>query len=213
MIKNTISGRVYIGSTVNKTTRRKVHFSHMRCQKHKNRRLQKDFNRYGESCFQFSVLCEAKDKETALKFEQIFIDGFKNTYNILPKAGKALGRIHIKTTKDKMSAKAKGRVLSEEQKEKLRTMQLGRKASEETKRKRAFTMQRKKENGEINHHRTLNEWQVLAILEAVDQGFDRGFLAESFGISKSNISHIILGATWKETFAKYQQDRAKEASA
>lgn len=207
VIKNKCSGRVYVGSTLDDRRRQSTHFRHLRKRMHKNRILQRDYNRFGESVFTFNVITTAQNKETAHKFEQIFIDGFESVYNILPIAGKASGRVHIKTTKDKMSAKAKGRVISEEQKEILRKRSTGRKQSSETLRKRAETMQAKRDRGEIRNKSTLEEYQVLTILKAMDLGFDRGFLAEVFGVTKSCLGHIAQGLTWKRTREKYEKSK------
>lgn len=204
-IKNVCSGRVYIGSTVDVARRKSTHFNHLRKGVHKNRTLQRDFNKFGERIFIFNEITKAPNKEIALRFEQILMDGYANNYNILPKAGKAAGRVHIQTTKDKMSAAAKGRVITEEQKEVLRKRNLGKKQSVETIRKRAETMKKKRELGQVNNKSTLKEYQVLAILEALELGFDREFLAEVFGVTKSGIGHIAQGLTWKRTRAKYEK--------
>lgn len=119
-IKNRYNGRVYVGSTVDLHKRIIRHFYLLRLGTHKNRRLQKDFNRYeGKDAFEVYVLCEAKTKDKALLYEQIFIDGFSDTYNILPKAGSAKGRIYTKQTLSRMSESAKRRSVRPPRKTKL----------------------------------------------------------------------------------------------
>ena len=54
-IKNFKNNRVYIGLTNNIARRRARHFTDLRCNRHNNQFLQKEFNIYGEENFSFSV--------------------------------------------------------------------------------------------------------------------------------------------------------------
>ena len=56
MITNLANGKRYIGATNNYVQRWNAHKSMLRCRRHKNKNLQKDFNHFGESVFVFSLL-------------------------------------------------------------------------------------------------------------------------------------------------------------
>lgn len=80
-IRNTATGRVYIGSTLNLTARLIGHRCALRRGDHINRRLTEDWLRYGESAFRFIVLerCPADDK-ALVQAEQRWIDEATPTY-------------------------------------------------------------------------------------------------------------------------------------
>jgi group I intron endonuclease len=81
--------RIYIGSAVNIRERWRIHRREFK--KGKNSpKLQRHFNKYGESDLQYSVLlgCE---KEDLIKTEQYFIDSYNPYFNICKIAGSSLG--------------------------------------------------------------------------------------------------------------------------
>jgi len=82
--------RIYIGSAVNIKSRWSVHLCQLRLNKHGSQKIQKHFNKYGESDLQFSVLlgCEKID---LLKHEQYFIDFYNPYFNSCKIAGSSLG--------------------------------------------------------------------------------------------------------------------------
>jgi group I intron endonuclease len=208
-IRNKYNGRVYIGSTVNYHKRVVRHSYHLRLNVHKNRRLQKDFVRYGGiNAFHFFTICETSGKDIALKFEQVFIDGFTETYNILPKAGKARGRSYTKVTLDRMSTAAKGRKLSEHQIELMRKRQTGKKASEATRKKMQETQRKRAELGLMKITSILDEDKAMEILLRHSKGEDRKLLAEEFGIAYTTICHLIRGETWKRVYKKFNESEA-----
>ena len=68
-ITNTINGWVYFGSTIHEKQRLSRHIRHLRKNKHFNKRLQADFNEYGEECFTIEVI-ERGIHESALHFHE-----------------------------------------------------------------------------------------------------------------------------------------------
>ena len=62
-IKNIENGKYYIGSTKNYEGRKKQHILQLKNRNHHNYKLQKDWDFYGEECFEFSVLEEVNDNE------------------------------------------------------------------------------------------------------------------------------------------------------
>lgn len=84
-IENLINHKIYIGLTNNIARRRARHFTDLRCNRHDNQFLQKEFNIYGENNFSFSIEFEGdvdsdeislKEKEYIKKY-----DSYHNGYN------------------------------------------------------------------------------------------------------------------------------------
>lgn len=55
-ITNTQTGKVYIGSSIEMSSRFKQHYENLKMGKHHNEKLQNDYNIYGESYFKFETL-------------------------------------------------------------------------------------------------------------------------------------------------------------
>lgn len=98
-IENTISKKMYIGSSVNVKKRIAQHFSQLRSKKHNNKHLQASFEKYGEAGFSYRLLEETTQ---LLEREQHFLDTLKPAYNILPVAGRLTGYKHTKETLEKI---------------------------------------------------------------------------------------------------------------
>jgi group I intron endonuclease len=94
--------RIYIGSAVNVYSRWSSHLGTLKKNKHRNQKLQRHYNKYGESDLQFSILLGC-DKEDLIKTEQYFIDSYNPFFNICKTAGSNLGHFHSEESKLKMS--------------------------------------------------------------------------------------------------------------
>ena len=55
-ITNKENNRIYVGKTSRLESRRQTHLANLRANKHSNKELQEDFNKYGESLFEFNVV-------------------------------------------------------------------------------------------------------------------------------------------------------------
>lgn len=117
-IVNTINGHRYIGSAVSIRTRWNTHRHFLRSGKHANRHLQAAWNKYGEACFQFSII-EKCDKLSLVQREQFYMDVMHPEYNLSPKAGNSLGVRHTEETRRKVVAALTGRPCSEETRRKM----------------------------------------------------------------------------------------------
>lgn len=121
---DTLNGGVYIGSAEDYAVRKTTHLSALRNKRHSNWHLQRDFKRYGEEGFSFSVIetvdnpyiVEENGKTRLINREQYWIDETRKLimsdkfYNINPIAGRtAKGRKMRDETKRMLSAKATGR--------------------------------------------------------------------------------------------------------
>lgn len=95
-ITNIVSGRRYVGSSVNIGRRFSVHLSTLATGSNPNRELQADWNRLGIACFQFDVLCFVDGGPDALlAAEQAELDKLTigvDAYNVQPVAGTAKGQ-------------------------------------------------------------------------------------------------------------------------
>lgn len=150
MIQNKVNGKIYIGQSVNIEDRWADHKSGLNGGYHINKHLKNAWNKYGESNFEFTVICECEENqlntmEEYYIFELMVYDprvGYNKTY------GGDSGR-HTEETKQKISESKKGenhhmfgKHHSEETKKKLsesnkgeNNPMYGKHLSEETKRK------------------------------------------------------------------------------
>lgn len=103
--------RIYIGSAITISYRWSAHLSDLRKNKHPNKKLQRHFNKYGESDLHFSILLGC-DKKDLIKIEQYFIDSYNPYFNICKNAGSVLGikrKSPSKETRLKQSLSMKGK--------------------------------------------------------------------------------------------------------
>jgi group I intron endonuclease len=99
--------RIYIGSAISISKRWNQHLHYLRKYNHQSNKLQRHFNKYGESDLQFSVLlgCE---KEDLVKIEQYFIDSYNPYFNSRIIANSQLGTKRSDEFKRKCSERSKG---------------------------------------------------------------------------------------------------------
>lgn len=194
---------MYIGSTTNFSKRRTSHTLHLKDGKHKNRRLQKDFDRYGGiEAFEIYEICKSPTQKLALKFEQIMIDGSCNPYNILS-AGSAKGRTYTKVTRDKMSASAKGKVIPLEQREKISKALRDSKLSNEVRKKMSEAHKERADSTLRFHTAKLETDDVYEIYKLYDEGELVKVISEKFNMSINTIRDVVLGKTWKVARRQY----------
>lgn len=200
-ILNKENGREYIGSTQNYPKRITKHKYMLKCGDHRNRFLQDDYNEIGPEGFIFEAIEHFVDTSSQFEREQYWMDAVKKRdkdalYNILPFAGRALGRVHFESTKLKMSVAAKGRRPSEAT---LRGAEEYRKThtvSAETRAKMGATLRLVAKRGEQACNAKLSEAEVIEMLRRLKQGELQRDVAPEYGIAKSTLSHIWLGTTW-----------------
>jgi len=150
-IRNTINGKVYVGSSVDITARWAVHRSDLKHGHHHSVKLQRAFDKHGADAFEYLIVrkCQMED---LLQHEQHWIDSTDAVgagYNVLPVAGSFRGRTVSRETREKLSAIARGRagsgfrdnvVVSAETREKIRASLLGSKLSPDVIAKRTATL-------------------------------------------------------------------------
>ena len=86
-IVNSINNKIYIGETIRGKVRWSEHIKRLQGNRHGNHKLQKDFDKFGEEAFEWSIIKEVdKDKDTLLLEEIKTIDRFlregKELYNL-----------------------------------------------------------------------------------------------------------------------------------
>lgn len=84
-IENLATGRIYIGKSKNVIDRFKQHKQSLKNGHHVNKNLQKDYNIYGKSNFEFSILKKTDDVKKLYYYESYYVDKYncnKNGYNI-----------------------------------------------------------------------------------------------------------------------------------
>jgi group I intron endonuclease len=139
VIRSLVSGRVYVGSSVEIRARCFEHRRQLTKGKHHSRFLQRHWDKHGESCLRWEVL-ELADCKTLIKREQHWIDCLgaanpKTGFNACPAAGSTYGRKLSEEARARMSAARKGLKIgprSPETRLKLSLANRGKKQSAET---------------------------------------------------------------------------------
>jgi group I intron endonuclease len=112
LIRNKTNDKVYVGSAVSIRTRWARHLKMLRSRTHDNIKLQRAWDKHGESAFEFEIAANCPHEEL-LRAEQLAIDAFDavNTgYNIAKVAGSSMrNRTHSEATKLQMSRTRRGR--------------------------------------------------------------------------------------------------------
>ena len=135
-IRNLISGRRYVGSSVNIKDRWKSHRHNLREGRHPGKAMQNSWLKHGEAAFEFSVLEFIEQVEDLIQAEQRWIDHFDATnphsgFNVSPTAGNCLGVRHSDDTKAKLSMRRKGVPKSPEHRKAIGDAHRGRTIPEE----------------------------------------------------------------------------------
>lgn len=167
-IRNSINGKLYIGSAVNFRLRWKGHRSLLNRNTHHGVFLQNAWNKYGSESFEFFIIEYVEDKNMLIEREQYWLDLFTvecEIYNTCKVAGNTLGFKHTKETLlkiseaskklvrtrehcEEISSSQKGKIITTEQREQISKTLTGRKSSEETKRKISESNKGKKHSTE-----------------------------------------------------------------
>lgn len=89
-IRNLVNGKRYVGSAVHFGYRWTKHQSQLAKGNHHSRHLQRAWEKYGSTAFEFRklIIC---GRENLIMYEQAAMDAYKPEYNVAPKAGSALG--------------------------------------------------------------------------------------------------------------------------
>lgn len=127
-IRNTVNGKIYVGSAKILKRRWSTHRECLRKNKHHSRHLQSAWNKHGEAVFVFEPLITCAPS-MMLWYEQQFLDQLKPEYNISPTAGNCLGVVCSDEKKAKISKTHTGKVLTPEHRAAIGRGGVGRTAS------------------------------------------------------------------------------------
>jgi group I intron endonuclease len=176
-IKNTINGKIYVGSSVNIKKKFRNHLLSLRKNQHPNFKLQSSFNKHKEESFIFYVLEDVLEKENLIAREQFHIDTLAPVYNICLLADSSLGVKRTEKTIEKVRQANLG-LKHPEWRNKIKSIAQGgenhwtkkKNFSEEAKQKMSTTHKKLYENGYVNPTKKsilqydlemnlLNEWE------------------------------------------------------
>jgi group I intron endonuclease len=143
LIRNTVTGKVYVGSSVDIKARWIRHRAMLRGNRHHSSKLQNSWNKHGKNAFKFEVIEPVANVLHLTAIEQTFLDYHKAVecgYNICTCTNSVLGRKHTDKTRAKMSASRAGIVLSEESRAKISKTLTGHAISTDTREKISKTL-------------------------------------------------------------------------
>lgn len=166
LIRNTVSGRVYVGSSVDIPHRIRTHKALLKAGKQCSRTFQASWLKHGAASFEFSILELVENQSDLIAREQHWIDTLHATcpdrgFNVRLKAESCLGfrhtdeakrrigeasrtRIVSLETRRRQSVALTGKRLTEATKAKLRAANLGKKSSDETRAKQSAKLKGRK---------------------------------------------------------------------
>ena len=137
MIRCKINNKIYIGRSKNIKDRWKQHKKELRNNKHCNKNIQKDWNKYGQDNFEFNIIVECEEDKLN-ELERKYINEYKSCgfgYNMTFGKDENGAEIHTEETKKKMSESHMGYNLTEETKKKMSESHMGHEVREETRKK------------------------------------------------------------------------------
>lgn len=202
-IRNTISGKGYVGSSTNISRRWYQHRRRLGNNSHKNPYLQNAWNKYGGDVFDFRVLVYAETAEY-IRIENLLLATNNYEYNIAKDATKSqLGRPRSVKTKQKLSRINSGKnhpqygtLHSEETRNKLSIANTGNRHTEETKRKISKATAGKNNPMYGTHHNQNQKKSNKAkridlpteeLMSLRDRGYFYREIAEMFGVGKETV--------------------------
>lgn len=121
--------KFYIGSSINMFNRKQRHLTELKCQRHKNAKLQAHYNKYGIADLKFGMLEEVPEKNNLIGREQLYLDTFLPIFNICVSAKNSLGVKRTDTYKLQMSLSKKGKPHRPECKAEKSLRMMGRKGA------------------------------------------------------------------------------------
>jgi group I intron endonuclease len=118
-IVNNVTRDMYVGSSVGVNRRWSAHRNLLTKKCHYNSRLQRAYDKYGSSSFDWEIIQFVDDKSQLITREQFWMNFFAPVYNGRPVANSPLGTKASDETRAKMSVSAKKRGFSDEHKQNI----------------------------------------------------------------------------------------------
>lgn len=161
LIQHIDSKKLYVGSALNLRKRWNRHLFLLNRGDHDNIHLQRSWNKYGPTAFQFSVIEYLEDESTLIAREQHWIDQLdaaRTGYNLAPIAGSRRGTKQSEETKLKISKSGKGRVVSEETRKRMSIAFTGRVMSPEARAKLSVFQKNRSRESREKHAESLRQY-------------------------------------------------------
>jgi group I intron endonuclease len=195
-IKNTINGKIYVGSSVDLRRRFREHRRLLLNNTHHSIILQNAVNCYGIKSFIFETI-ELCSPNNLITREQYYIDSLNPAYNVCKVAGNTLGREHTAKSKNKMSVSKKGKPgtrtgaqLSQETKNKIAKSHLGKPSWNK---------------GKTHSPDTINKMKVS---HSGQKAWNEGIPCSDK--TKKNISNALQGRpAWNKGISRSEETKAK----
>ena len=197
-IKNIVTGKIYIGSSINIEYRIKQHFKCLKGNYHKNNHLQLSFNKHKEESFIWELILECNKNELLKKETELILSNKSYDrnigYNILINAEHSrLGVKHTEETKSKISVTQKGKKISKEHSEKVKKNLIN----------GSYFTQEQKEICKIKKSK-FKEQDVLNIIELYNNGKTQKEITELYKCSKTTTNKL-----FKELFKNNKLKKRK----
>jgi group I intron endonuclease len=191
-ITNVVTGKSYIGSSVDVENRFSEHKRTLKNESHRNIYLQRAWCKYGEDAFRFEILEEVLKEEFLLPREQAWIDKLmcyqnENGYNICKIAGRTTGYKHTEESRKLISALAKKRYESPDYHLRKYQFKKGDKPSKETIEKMKNAP---RPTGENSSRAKLTNQDVEVIVDLILKGYNDTNIASKFNVTRKTISSI-----------------------
>jgi group I intron endonuclease len=198
VIENIINNKLYIGQAKDINDRWKTHIWKLNNNRHYNRYLQNAWNKYGESCFKFTIIRECDESELNV-LEIYYIDEYKsfckeNGYNLTYGGEGTSGHTLSEETKIRIGSFHKGKEISQKQRDSLREQFTGegnpfygKEHSEETKRK---ISEARKVNGNSKGGKNIKAKKVICDYITYDCAGD---CADFYNIKSSTLRSWLRG--------------------
>jgi group I intron endonuclease len=206
MIKNTQNGKVYIGSSKNVNKRWIEHKYMLNNNTHKNAYLNNAWLKYGENCFEFSII-EFVELSKLIEREQHYIDYYcacdnKFGYNLSPNAGTTLGWKPSAETRKRMSDSAKKKSpISDETRKKLSLARIGNKYAcrivSDEERKKMSESHIGVNRGEKNGMAITDRFEIIAMRNDYDNGMRISQIMKKYNRKESFTRQIVKRERWQ----------------
>jgi group I intron endonuclease len=134
-IRNTVNGKLYVGSAVSVARRWQVHRSNLKTGVHRCKPLQRAYDKYGADAFIYEVLEFVTELTALVVREQHYLDTLdshceRGGYNVCPVAESRLGMKMPESAKRAIGLASRGRRITQEQKDAVSLVHKGKTISE-----------------------------------------------------------------------------------
>lgn len=194
-IRNTISGRIYVGSSTKIGRRWVAHRNLLRVGSHHSVTLQRSWKKHGEEAFSFGVIEAVENPDDLSEREQYWIDRLhaacpRKGFNLCPAAGSCFGLKHTKASRAAMSAgqRASGKAAAA-------IVAFWENATPDYIAEHAAKISAKNK-GRPNPRRSLTPEQAEQVRRLKNAGWTYTELATHFGMSGPTLLKVVRGETY-----------------